>query len=55
MLKLPGKNQTPTTKNQKPHFKMDNLTKEQKDEYATCFAILALYDGNVSNNILLFL
>mmetsp|Transcript_9807 Transcript_9807/g.12742 ORF Transcript_9807/g.12742 Transcript_9807/m.12742 type:complete len:120 (+) Transcript_9807:206-565(+) len=25
---------------------MDNLTKEQKDEYATCFAILALYDGN---------
>eukprot|EP00545_Synedropsis_sp_CCMP1620_P001818 CAMPEP_0119013892 /NCGR_PEP_ID=MMETSP1176-20130426/9183_1 /TAXON_ID=265551 /ORGANISM="Synedropsis recta cf, Strain CCMP1620" /LENGTH=121 /DNA_ID=CAMNT_0006967019 /DNA_START=71 /DNA_END=436 /DNA_ORIENTATION=+ len=24
---------------------MDDLTKEQKDEYATSFAILALYDG----------
>jgi hypothetical protein len=27
---------------------MDTLTKEQKDEYATSFAILALYDGGVS-------
>lgn len=28
---------------------MDKLTKTQKDEYATAFAILALYDGGVSN------
>ena len=28
---------------------MDKLTKEQKDEYATAFAILALYDGGVSS------
>lgn len=27
---------------------MDKLTKSQKDEYATAFAILALYDGGVS-------
>ena len=27
---------------------MDKLTKVQKDEYATVFAILALYDGGVS-------
>jgi len=27
---------------------MDKLSKEQKDEYATAFAILALYDGGVS-------
>lgn len=29
---------------------MDNLKKEQKDEYATAFAILALYDGGVSSS-----
>ena len=27
---------------------MDSFTKSQKDEYATAFAILALYDGGVS-------
>ena len=27
---------------------MDKLTKAQKDEYATTFAILTLYDGGVS-------
>jgi hypothetical protein len=27
---------------------MDDLTKTQKDEFATAFAILALYDGGVS-------
>jgi len=27
---------------------MDKLNKSQKDEYATVFAILALYDGGVS-------
>ena len=27
---------------------MDKLTKDQKDEYATSFAALALYDGGVS-------
>lgn len=27
---------------------MDKLSKTQKDEYATAFAILALYDGGVS-------
>jgi hypothetical protein len=27
---------------------MDKISKEQKDEYATAFAILALYDGGVS-------
>ena len=27
---------------------MDKLSKTQKDEYATAFAILALYDGEVS-------
>ena len=27
---------------------MDKLSKAQKDEYATVFAILALYDGGVS-------
>ena len=27
---------------------MDKLSKAQKDEYATAFAILALYDGGVS-------
>jgi hypothetical protein len=27
---------------------MNNLTKAQKDEYATAFSILALYDGGVS-------
>ena len=29
---------------------MDKLTKDQKDEYATSFAALALYDGGVSNS-----
>jgi large subunit ribosomal protein LP1/large subunit ribosomal protein LP2 len=24
---------------------MDNLSKDQKDEFAVCYAILALYDG----------
>lgn len=28
---------------------MDKLSKAQKDEYATAFAILALYDGGVSD------
>ena len=28
---------------------MDKLSKETKDEYATAFAILALYDGGVSD------
>ena len=28
---------------------MDKLTKSQKDEFATAFAILALHDGGVSN------
>ena len=28
---------------------MNKLTKAQKDEFATTFAILALYDGGVSN------
>ena len=28
---------------------MDKLNKAQKDEYATSYAILALYDGNVSD------
>jgi len=28
---------------------MNNLTKEQKDEMATSFAALALYDGGVSS------
>lgn len=28
---------------------MDKLSKSQKDEYATAFAILALYDGGVSS------
>jgi len=27
---------------------MDKLSKTQKDEYATVFAMLALYDGGVS-------
>lgn len=27
---------------------MDKLTKDQRDEYATSFAALALYDGGVS-------
>ena len=27
---------------------MNNLSKSQKDEYATAFAMLALYDGGVS-------
>jgi hypothetical protein len=27
---------------------MDHLKKSQKDEYATAFAILALFDGGVS-------
>ena len=27
---------------------MDKISKKQKDEYATAFAILALYDGGVS-------
>ena len=30
---------------------MDNLTKAQKDEYATSFAVLALYDGGVSQQV----
>ena len=30
---------------------MDKLTKDQKDEYATSFAALALYDGGVSSLI----
>ena len=29
---------------------MDKLSKAQKDEYATAFAILALYDGGVSDH-----
>ena len=29
---------------------MDSLTKEQKDDMATSFAVLALYDGDVSFN-----
>jgi hypothetical protein len=29
---------------------MDSLTKSQKDEYATSYAILALFDGGVSVN-----
>ena len=29
---------------------MNNLSKSQKDEYATAFAMLALYDGGVSTN-----
>jgi hypothetical protein len=32
---------------------MDKLTKTQKDEFATAFAMLALYDGGVSANDLL--
>ncbi len=28
---------------------MDKLSKEQKDEMATSFAVLALYDGGVSS------
>jgi hypothetical protein len=28
---------------------MDKLKKTQKDEYATVFALLALYDGGVSS------
>ena len=28
---------------------MNKLSKSQKDEYATAFAILALYDGGVSS------
>ena len=28
---------------------MDSLSKAQKDEYATVFAVLALYDGGVSD------
>ena len=28
---------------------MDKLSKAQKDEFATAFAILALYDGGVSS------
>ena len=30
---------------------MDKLSKAQKDEFATSFAILALYDGGVSSNV----
>jgi hypothetical protein len=30
---------------------MDGLSKAQKDEFATAFAILALYDGGVSNSM----
>ena len=30
---------------------MDSLTKSQKDEYATSYAILALFDGGVSDRI----
>jgi hypothetical protein len=30
---------------------MDKLSKAQKDEYATAFSILALYDGGVSDSI----
>ena len=29
-------------------LKMDKLTQDQKDEYATSFAAIALYDGGVS-------
>jgi len=28
---------------------MNKLSKSQKDEYATAFAMLALYDGGVSS------
>lgn len=31
------------------HFKMDKLSKDQKDEFAVSYAILALYDGGVSD------
>lgn len=33
---------------------MDKLTKDQKDEYAVSFAALALYDGGVSFNYMLY-
>ena len=29
---------------------MNNLSKSQKDEYATAFAMLALYDGGVRSD-----
>ena len=32
------------------HFKMDKLSKDQKDEFAVSYAILALYDGGVSDH-----
>ena len=32
---------------------MNNLSKSQKDEYATAFAMLALYDGGVRSEIFL--
>jgi hypothetical protein len=35
--------------NCKPIFTMDSLSKDQKDEMATSFAALALYDGGVSD------
>ena len=31
---------------------MNNLSKSQKDEYATAFAMLALYDGGVRTSYL---
>jgi hypothetical protein len=34
---------------------MNELTKSQKDEYATTFAILALYDGGVSDEWFLWM
>lgn len=30
---------------------MNKLSKTQKDEFATAFAMLALYDGGVSKNM----
>jgi hypothetical protein len=32
---------------QNNNLKMDKLTKDQKDEYATSFAALALYDVSI--------
>ena len=37
-----------------PRITMDKLTKAQKDEFATAYAILALYDGGVSTTRLRF-
>lgn len=55
-MKLSALSPTTVTQELKPSFdlnclsyvNMDKLSKQQKDEYATVFAILALYDGEVS-------